>query len=230
MEQNPVNSPAFRKNRSDPFLQWKEHFTGRRLNFVVKTLDHFETFTNLTRETSLYAVEEKLPAYYYLNRNVAVHGNEPIYQCDICLQSFTEEDFHLSHASIEFKKIFESEKCNTFLPSESEILRHNDAHIVKKLFFCGKCGKFFPHASDLYRHMRTHFGLKSFECGVCQKFFSEKGKLDQHMRIHYGVKPYDSEINFSSLVAHDKRRPSKIRRENLSSVEIARKVFSIRKS
>ncbi|KAG6334185.1 hypothetical protein ID866_4900 [Astraeus odoratus] len=100
-----------------------------------------------------------------ISRHLQSHTGHRPFQCNICLQNFSEA---------------------------ATLQQHMRRHTQEKPYVCDYpgCGKAFAITGALTIHKRTHNGQRPFKCSYCDKAFSESSNLSKHLRTHTGARPY----------------------------------------
>ncbi|XP_005337921.2 zinc finger protein 597 [Ictidomys tridecemlineatus] len=74
--------------------------------------------------------------------------------------------------------------CDLTFPCFSELVSHQNTHIVEKPHKCKTCAKSFALDSELACHQKSHIREEPFKCTVCGKSFKVNMHLITHKRTH----------------------------------------------
>ncbi|XP_015981180.2 zinc finger protein 85 isoform X1 [Rousettus aegyptiacus] len=103
--------------------------------------------------------------------------------------------------------------CGKVFNRSSDLIIHQNSHIVEKInscsecvkslnqssenictkeepYKCNQCGRVFSQLLSLSRHEKIHTEERPYRCTVCGKAFPHRSYLSKHERIHSGRKPY----------------------------------------
>lgn len=75
-------------------------------------------------------------------------------------------------------------ECDMTFPCFSELVSHQNIHVVEKPYKCKTCEKTFAVDSELVCHQKSHTREEPFKCTVCGKSFSVNMHLITHKRTH----------------------------------------------
>jgi len=119
---------------------------------------------------------------------------KPIYQCDLCEDTFASRDLVSTHisASHTADTIFPCDVCDEKFRSEARLVIHKYCHEPSSK--CKICGITLVRTvpNRLKNHIDDiHLEIKPYQCGICQKKFSRPFQRDYHVNdVHLELKPY----------------------------------------
>nr|XP_004652074.2 zinc finger protein 597 [Jaculus jaculus] len=75
-------------------------------------------------------------------------------------------------------------ECDMTFSCFSELVSHQNIHVVEKPYKCKTCEKTFAVDSELVCHQKSHTREEPFKCTVCGKSFRVNMQLITHKRTH----------------------------------------------
>ena len=145
------------------------------------------------------------PTDKLFDKHNQVHSKGRPYNCNRCLNSFTDYKNLTHHLKIHGEKKFSCDVCGKAFVKKDHLEAHKRSHTNIRPYKCTDCGKAYKYDGQLRIHRRYHTGQR-FYCAVCQKSYVDKADMKRHLLVHKSEKDYVSKTSGNNVKPSSKRQ------------------------
>ncbi|GBO07821.1 Zinc finger protein 26 [Araneus ventricosus] len=146
---------------------------------------------------------------HLLSKHSLVHNktDNDEFECRICKKHYSQSVILLQHifvAHADHPNPF-CYACFKIFPTEDDVNRHMEEHIMIRTFDCEVCKKRFKNQMLLEKHKCVSDGPRPFLCKVCGRRFLRIYHLEKHLAVHKRKKELSSGVKNISKGSSDEK-------------------------